>query len=106
MNLKQVQALSDKELRIKVAELCDLTLCDSPHHRVKGHTLDGMTFLDLPNYTGDLNAMHEAEKLLTAIQGSRYLELLCKCSIVPFKDFGQPTARQRSEAFVLAMEAL
>lgn len=55
--------------------------------------------LDLPDYLNDLNAMHEAEKVLTPSQKNDYMRIL-------FYKFGDTftaihtTAAQRAEAFL------
>lgn len=117
MNIKEVQALSDEALRIKVAELCgfrdihpiDNALCDDaqiwtlvglPHNDSPGGP---WVFGDnpVPDYPNDLNAMHEAEDMLNAGQINHYesnlMRLGCARLLVA-------TARQRCEAFVLTME--
>jgi hypothetical protein len=66
----------------------------------------------VPNYLNDLNAMHEAEKVLTDLQHQHYyaaLELVC--SGIPYDSNGwygagwlyrtaTATAAQRTEAFL------
>lgn len=54
-------------------------------------------FETLPNYTTDLNAMHEAEKTLTPIQATTYFVMLDELleDRVVFA-----TAAQRAEAFL------
>jgi hypothetical protein len=107
MTLEEVQKLTDDELRIKVAELCPLNKwadLEWALYRTRTHTN--------PNYTQDLNAMHEAEKLLNDVQYAEYSRfvgaghtgarhgLTDKCAAM------FATARQRAEAFVLTMEEL
>ena len=62
----------------------------------------------LPNYHGDLNAMHEAEKVLTKEQDSIYraklADIFCRAAGYEWDD-GYPgaitaTAAQRAEAFL------
>lgn len=55
----------------------------------------------LPDYCHDLNAMHEAEKVLTEWQDREYRALLVE--ITCYKEH-RATARQRAEAFVSTME--
>ncbi len=50
----------------------------------------------LPDYLGDLNAMHEAEKVLTGIQLAEYSIWLQKIEDYDFL----ATAAQRAEAFL------
>lgn len=75
---------------------------------------------DIPNYTGDLNAMHEAEKVLTQEQKIKRVQELCKiidrelggaeiepsdvCSPIELTSlFLDATAAQRAEAFLKAL---
>lgn len=65
---------------------------------------------DRPNYCNDLNAMHEAEKMLLTGSAkpvihatSRYTEQLCRilrCTDTALFQFAHATARQRAEAFL------
>jgi len=66
-------------------------------------------FSDLvPNYCDDLNAMHEAEKILTRIQRLFYqvsLMKLQKADLVAGRwDLIHATARQRAEAFLRTID--
>ncbi len=56
----------------------------------------------VPDYLHDLNAMHEAEKVLTDDQTKRYIETLCKqVHRQPGNQWGvMATAAQRAEAFL------
>jgi hypothetical protein len=55
----------------------------------------------LPDYPNDLNAMHEAEKMLTPKQRNRYnAELRSLCADI---DIWHATAAQRAEAFCRAI---
>ena len=63
--------------------------------------------LDCPDYCNDLNAMHEAEKVLGK-KLSEYGNQLCEMTIVSKDDFPEcyiwhSTARQRAEAFLLTL---
>ena len=61
-----------------------------------------------PNYCGDLNAMHEAEKVLLADADTGYeydMELngVCECwedGVMNYMKLWHATARQRAEAFL------
>lgn len=59
---------------------------------------------NLPNYLSDLNAMHEAEKVLTDEQWSIYLSFLTKKDQKTLTQTWRPavsaTAAQRAEAFL------
>lgn len=65
--------------------------------------------LDLPDYLNDLNAMHEAEKILTPEQSKRYAEFILDILEIPTPFIGtarcafltgHATAEQRAEAFL------
>jgi hypothetical protein len=52
-----------------------------------------------PDYCNDLNAMHEAEKVLTSEQIDKYVTILC-LEIQPEPKLHHATAQQRAEAFL------
>lgn len=72
---------------------------------LKATAPDGEIHASVPDYCNDLNAMHEAETVLTPIQQSRYAELLGdwptfeKGEYPTFRFLHSP-ARQRAEAFL------
>ena len=111
MNLKQVQALSNEELRIKVAGLCGyVSWCDEYG---SGQWEKDDKAQDPPNYPVDLNAMYEAETVMIPKQYKEWNEILERitipfitCMTIEHQLFKQrtATARQRAEAFVLTME--
>ena len=125
MKLEEVQSLSGGALRIKVAELCGWARYPDKD-RAFGHEYwarfsyghfaeDTSEYEDqrLPDYCNDLNAMHEAEKLLgTRVTYTlRLWDVVCpQCNQMTGLNSGialmliQATARQRAEAFVLTME--
>ena len=86
--------MSEKEINIAIAEACGWTT----NH--KGLWVERLqTYAALPNYLADLNAMHEAEKVLTREQ----IEIYCE-HLNP-KNHGiwwgiHATAAQRAKAFV------
>ena len=86
--------MSEKEINIAIAEACGWTT----NH--KGLWVERLqTYAALPNYLADLNAMHEAEKVLTREQ----IEIYCE-HLNP-KNHGiwwgiHATASQRAEAFL------
>ena len=93
-----------KELqRIKIAEACGWTT------KHKGLWVEQLqTYAALPDYLNDLNAMHEAEKVLTEKQQRDYcfrllLELVDGSVTNDLNDhfiFIRATAAQRAEAFL------
>mgnify|MGYP003627043662 CR=1 FL=1 len=113
MNLKQIQALSDKELNIKVAELLgwkSAMLNVGVHHEKvlcwRSPTSMWMTEGDgsygMPNYCNDLNAMHDAEK--AAFDWNTFGSYCGELDVVDENHGITATARQRAEAFVLTMK--
>jgi hypothetical protein len=93
--------MNPEQQRIKIAEACGwLSVSYSSTWRdVIGVTDDNDTCFDyeiVPDYPNDLNAMHEAEKVLTYEQFDDYYIELAKRMVRPF----QATAAQRAEAFL------
>lgn len=105
--------MTDEEMRIAIAEACGWTKIrmtikgagapergPSPHGYPPGRKYEA----PLPNYLGCLNAMHEAEKVLTLQQMEKYTGLLCDMVASGDPDPNIEgliclTARQRAEAF-------
>ena len=59
----------------------------------------------LPDYLGDLNAMHEAEHHMNSDQAERYEQLLAEIDVVDHcGHLWHARAEARAEAFVLTME--
>jgi hypothetical protein len=100
--------------RIAIAEACGW-IDIKPSGRLDGQILayPPKNFIvgnreELPNYLNDLNAMHEAEKVLTSEQRFSYVEELEKilgltdeviCSVISWIT-AHATAAQRAEAFL------
>ena len=111
MTLEQVKELSDNELRIKVAELCgwhdfEDEDINTLKYRLMGiHDNLGHKYLhDVPDYCNDLNAMHEAEKLLDTELKQLEYQLNLNYLLGPLIwNLTRATARQCAEAFVLTM---
>jgi hypothetical protein len=95
------QPMTPEAQRITIAEACGWTregyLWRGPTHRKDWPA--SCRAADLPDYLNDLNAMHEAEKVLTNEQEKEYayqLEAVC-CP----REYGwHATAAQRAEAFL------
>lgn len=96
--------MTEFEINIAIAEACDWTKCDGEN----GLSPNGI-FTILPNYVGDLNAMHEAEASLTQSQKKCYAKILSFDSLSNVNgstnyddafDTLHSTARQRAEAFL------
>ena len=107
--------LTDKQIVIKIAEFCgwehhpeqgEVACWCRPGHRLPGNR-DFISEMGLPSYLDNLNAMHEAEKELSNMQGIKYRLLLSANSDENPKEFltveaamCHATARQRAIAFV------
>ncbi len=100
--------MTQEEQRTAIAEACGWTL-NSAKHTAKGldwlHVPSGNTAYNPPNYLNDLNAMHEAEKILPRHlyhvdywqKGyGKFQTLLELSTITPYS----ATASQRAEAFL------
>ena len=118
MNVKK---MTDEQLRLKVAELAgwergpaeNIGICGLGVIASKGmcwhHKDEEDNWQDNPpDFTDDLNAMHEAEMILTEKQKTVYLTYLGEKVVRDGADYGWcwgfATARQRAEAFVMALE--
>ncbi|CAB5224874.1 hypothetical protein UFOVP742_25 [uncultured Caudovirales phage] len=97
--------MTDEQINAAIAEACGWK-----EVRVNGNTgvykgFDNGAELrpDIPDYCTDLNAMHEAEKVLTKAQWEDFIEYLSNgffsVSDV-WKDVCHATARERAEAFL------
>lgn len=106
--------MTDQEINIAIAEACGWTYVSRYGGRTKHATWakwkvrnpeENQNSHDLPNFCDDLNAMHEAEKVLA--DDCPYREALvavCKRDFVgqyfTSVDCIRATARQRAEAFL------
>ena len=84
--------MNDNEINIAIAEACGWR----PDKRGLGWLSPHGYYAPEPDYLTDLNAMHEAEMVLTADQWYKY------DSLMPLRDPQKihATARQRAEAFL------
>jgi hypothetical protein len=118
MTLEDVKKLTDDELRVKVAEFCGWeNIVVNEHGPYGDNTTLRLLDRHIPDYCHDLNAMYEAEKLVSAwddkgnIIGDekwmRYYINLCQIvwrdSVSRTGSAVCATAAQRAEAFVLTM---
>ena len=94
--------MTDKEINSAIAEACGwVAMPDGPDYLPPGSLKTQM----VPSYTTDLNAMHEAEKILS--RGEGYNQRggfgLYKTALAEVCDEQHPidaAARQRAEAFL------
>ena len=98
--------MTKEDQRIAIAEACGWKLMEAPDHiwfYYKPNTFPrGATpEYELPDFCNDLNAMHEAEKVLSVEQWNEYHEQLVKLdSNLDLPDLVHATASQRAEAFL------
>ena len=92
--------MTPEQQRIAIAEACGWKW----HSRYKGSIKvwdNGLDYVfwdsDLPDYLNDLNAMHEAEKVLNNEQWVAYGRELNRLGVFPMV---HATASQRAEAFL------
>ncbi len=92
--------MTNEQINIAIAEACGWRVVrlstGEPHGKPIG---EQGPFRELPDYCNCLNAMHEAEKTLTADQWYEY------DSKIPLRDPQKihATAQQRAEAFLKAI---
>ena len=81
--------MNDSQINIAIAEACALVVFATTRPT------------DLPDYANDLNAMHEAEKLLNDVSYDSYWSnLVFVCIQSNMERLNSATARQRAEAFL------
>lgn len=94
-----------EQQRIAIAEACGWFFMDDSWHYP-----NGAKAITTPDYLNDLNAMHEAEKMLTEHQWDEYervLRLVCDgCSYYEGagKELLHATTSQRAEAFLKTLK--
>lgn len=87
--------MKEEEINKRIAEVCGWKL--EKHYWLTPEGCEAFTW-DIPDYCNDLNAMHEAEKMLKEKQTHAYAcELNEK---VWYWGLIHATARQRAEAFL------
>ena len=91
--------MNDNEINIAIAEACGwVAMPDGPDYLPPGSLKTQM----VPSYTTDLNAMHEAEKVLSPLCRAEYAIALADITNrrgVEL-DYVGATAQQRAEAFL------
>jgi hypothetical protein len=111
--------MTPEQQRIAIAEACGWTdirrPCDSNYHDLPTDTLrilygqvcgippgwvHSQNSRPLPDYLNDLNAMHEAEKMLDGSQIDQYKHRLCVLVTDKERISQSATAAQRAEAFL------
>jgi hypothetical protein len=103
--------MKPEQQRIAIAKVCGFTdfFTPSKFELFGKHEPESMgrDYLDVPDYPSDLNAMHEAENLLTDAQSDRYISILDKMIVKPKRGIcyyvAHATAAQRAEAFLRSL---
>ena len=91
--------MTDEQINQRIAEACGWT--EKPRRMPDGFWYYGRC----PDYCTNLNAMHEAEKVLHPSQPTsmrHWLEVLCKKR--KLGNFWQAPARERAEAFLRVLD--
>ena len=88
--------MTDQQINAAIADECGWTGVNAAHRSGKAPRADYVGVEFIPDYSTDLNAMHEAEKTLTAKQFEDYLMEFFDVIHEPML----ATARQRAEAFL------
>lgn len=98
--------MSDDEINAAIAESLGWSLVGTSIRAGKPPGADYVGSEFIPKYCEDLNAMHEAEKIMTKAQCGDFVEHLTTdfYSVSDaWKDACHATARQRAEAFLRAL---
>jgi len=93
--------MTDQQQRIAIAEACGWSeISDWKAAGINGLHPSGQWTEVIPNYTSDLNAMHEAEKVLTAEQRRSYVNCIFNLPVSECESNTFATAAQRAKAFL------
>jgi hypothetical protein len=98
--------MTNEQINAAIARECGWSEVNSTHRSGKAPNAEYIGSEFIPNYCTDLNAMHQAEKVLTKDRNSYLTELAILVSTDDLRgqDADWPwvcaTARQRAEAFL------
>jgi hypothetical protein len=96
--------MKPEQQRIAIAEACGWSeISDWKAAEINGLHPSGQWTEVIPNYTSDLNAMHEAEKVLTAEQRRSYVNCIFNLPVSECESNTFATAAQRAKAFLRAI---
>jgi len=94
--------MNKEQQRIKIAEACGWKVHPNDRFIVippnSPHSVQPLS--TIPDYLNDLNAMHEAEKILTAQQRRSYVSYIFNLPASECESNTFATAAQRAEAFL------
>lgn len=91
--------MNKEKQRIEIAKACGWSCFEEDTIQYTARRSDGK-WGEIPDYTNDLNAMHEAEKSLASSQWQNYLDKLTDSYAPNCKAAVHTTAAQRAEAFL------
>jgi hypothetical protein len=105
---KRRRVMTDEQINAAIARVCGWTDVSEVHRSGKAPGADYVGQEFMPNYCTDLNAMHDAEKVLTKEQVREYQCYMydMACEIHATNGRWMPysaTARYRAEAFLKAL---
>jgi hypothetical protein len=97
--------MTDEQINAAIAQACGWTNVTAAHRSGKAPGADYVGYEFYPNYCTDLNAMHEAEKVLNSSEEKMYFANLKEIvgDLIWYRTIGKvyrATARQRAEAFL------
>lgn len=94
--------MTDKQINAAIAEACGWTEIQNTMDGCYGLKSPTRGYIRIPDYCTDLNAMHEAEKIMTKDQWEDFVDYLVNdwSTPDPWKEVCHTTARQRAEAFL------
>lgn len=99
--------MTDEQINIAIATHCGWKdIRDDVWHGVNMGITDYGVRCKIPNYCTDLNAMHEAEKIIFPYYATVYSNKLARVTGAEMSDdtdYFCATARQRAEAFLRAI---
>jgi hypothetical protein len=91
--------MKPEQQRVKIAEACGWEI--NKRKWLTKPPNDSWQYLDtIPDYLNDLNAMHEAEKVLTAEQRRSYVNCIFNLPVSECESNTFATAAQRAKAFL------
>ena len=91
--------MTPEQQQTAIAEACGWKHHHTRPSETERHQKKWRYLSDLPNYLNDLNAMHEAEKVLTKEQRRKYVRTLFQTTNTDW-DSHCATAAQRARAFL------
>lgn len=91
--------MNNEQINISIAEACGWTIDE----RIPLKAKESATGRWIPDFCNDLNAMHEAEKMLNHIRAAEYARVLTSIAWQSEQPVFAPmtaTARERAEAYL------